>query len=173
MKFVFVLFCFIAAVAAQDILLESYPVWYITPESPIEQYQRYRRDVTFDHKTDNGRVFGTLGQNDAGLFGKGGYEHNFFDDHRGKLDGQAYGTRVLGPYGDSSHLGGALNWRNDNAAASLDVSKMIHGPTSVSAGAGGAWPVGKNGDFSLQGTYGKTGGYNSEFGGLAKFNYRF
>ncbi|CAH2058085.1 unnamed protein product, partial [Iphiclides podalirius] len=134
---------------------------------------RHRRDVTIDHKTENGRVFGTLGQNDAGLFGKGGYEHNFFDDHRGRLDGQAYGTRVLGPYGDSSHLGGALNWHDSNAAASLDVSKQIHGPTSINAGAGGSWPVGKNGDFSVLGTYGKTSGIPSDYGGKAIFNYRW
>ncbi|CAG4944959.1 unnamed protein product [Parnassius apollo] len=128
----------------------------------------------YDHKTDNGRVFGTLGQNDAGLFGKGGYEHNFFDDDRGKLDGQVYGTRVLGPYGDSSHLGGALNWQNPNAAASLEVSKQIHGPDSIMAGAGGRWPVGKNGDFSLEGTYyGKTSGYKPEYGGRGVFNYRW
>ncbi|XP_068623997.1 gloverin-like [Battus philenor] len=154
------------------VLIDSYPEWYIGSQSGLAQ-QRHRRDVTFDHKTNNGRVFGTLGQNDAGLFGKGGYEHKFFDDHRGRLDGQAYGTRVLGPNGDSSHLGGALNWKDSNAAASFDISKQIHGPTSMSAGAGGIWPVGKNGDFSLQGTYGKTSGMNSEFGGKALFNYRW
>ncbi|CAG4944953.1 unnamed protein product [Parnassius apollo] len=180
MKFLCVLFGIIASVAAQgydypmhpQIVIDRYPEWYIH-SSNLDPQQRHRRDVTFDHKTDNGRVFGTLGQNDAGLFGKGGYEHNFFDDHRGKLDGQVYGTRVLGPYGDSSHLGGALNWQNSNAAASLEASKQIHGPDSIMAGAGGRWPVGKNGDFSLEGTYGKTSGYKPEYGGRGVFNYRW
>lgn len=64
--------------------------------------------------------------------GKAGYERNIFNDNRGKLDAQAFGTRTLSPYGDSSALGGALKWKNDNAAASFDISKQIHGPTSVS-----------------------------------------
>lgn len=66
------------------------------------------------------------------LQGKAGYNRNIFDDHRGKLDGTAYGTRVLGANGASSHLGGSLNWQNSNAAANLDISKQIHGPSSVS-----------------------------------------
>ncbi|CAG9568609.1 unnamed protein product [Danaus chrysippus] len=107
-----------------------------------------------------------------GLFGKGGYEHQIFNDHRGTLNAQAYGTRVLGPAGDSSHLGGALNWKNPNAAASFDISKQIHGGTSYQAAAGGRWPVGKNGDFSLQGTYGKQAFMRREYGGLGSFNYR-
>ncbi|XP_049881116.1 gloverin-like [Pectinophora gossypiella] len=159
-------FCIFAAVLVA-VAAESYPEWYI-------QQGRYRRDVTLDHKVGtNGRVFGTLGQNDAGLFGRGGYEHNIFDDHRGKLDGQVHGTRVLGPYGDSSHMGGGLNWQNSNAAASLDYNKQIHGPSSFNAAAGGKWPVGKNGDFSLQGTYGKTSGMRHDYGGRGVFNYRW
>ncbi|XP_072946365.1 gloverin-like [Epargyreus clarus] len=170
MQFIYVFAAVLVAVAAQHQDMEqevyvSYPDWYIG--------HRERRDVTFDHKTDNGRVFGTLGQNDNGLFGRGGYEHQFFNDNRGNLQGQVHGTRVLGPYGDSSHLGGGLKWSNPNAAASLDVSKMIHGPTSYQAAAGGRWPVGKNGDFSLQGTYGKVSGMRPEYGGIGNFNYRW
>ncbi|XP_026497749.2 gloverin-like [Vanessa tameamea] len=164
----------VAAVSAQDYQLEpeaivvSYPEWYVINAEP-----RYRRDVTYDKKIGDGRVFGTLGQNDNGLFGKGGYEHQFFNDNRGKLDGQMYGSRVLGPDGGSSHFGGGLNWKNPNAAASLDISRQIHGGTSYQAAAGGRWPVGKNGDLSLQGTYGRAAGMPREYGGLANFNYRW
>ncbi|CAH0714944.1 unnamed protein product, partial [Brenthis ino] len=41
------------------------------------------------------------------------------------------------------------------------------------AAAGGRWPVGKNGDFSLQGTYRRQAGMRREYGGLANFNYRW
>ncbi|CAH0714945.1 unnamed protein product, partial [Brenthis ino] len=146
----------------------SYPVWYLGKE-----LARERRDVTLDKQIGDGRVFGTLGQNDAGLFGKGGYEHQFFNDDRGKLNGQVYGTHVLGPAGDSSSFGGALNWKDPHAAASFDISKQVHSGTSYQAAAGGRWPVGKNGDFSLQGTYGRQAGMRREYGGLANFNYRW
>ncbi|XP_028168250.1 gloverin-like [Ostrinia furnacalis] len=129
-------------------------------------------DLTADHKMDNGRVFGTVGSNDAGLFGKAGYEHNIFDDARGKMDAQAFGTRTLGPYGDSSALGGALKWRDDHAQASFDINKQVHGPTSWTAAGGGHWPVGKNGDFGLEGTYSRMAGMN-DYGGRAVYNYRW
>ncbi|XP_045507036.1 gloverin-like [Colias croceus] len=160
-------------VAAQEfmhpqIVYDNYPDWYIQPQ------ERYRRDVTVDRKVgENGRVFGTLGANDAGLFGKGGYDHQIFNDDRGKLNGQLSGTRVLGPYGDSSHLGGGLKWENSNAAASLDISKQIHGRTSLDAAAGGKWPVGKNGDFSLQGTYNQMSGMRPDYGVMGNYNYRW
>ncbi|CAH2098332.1 unnamed protein product [Euphydryas editha] len=147
-----------------DVAIDPYPEWYAT---------RQRRDVTFDKQMGDGRVFGTLGQNNAGLFGKAGYEHQIFNDQRGKLTGQAHGMRVLGPQGGSSHFGGGLNWKNPNAAASFDISKQVHGGTSYQAAAGGRWPVGKNGDFSLQGTYGRAAGMRREYGGLANFNYRW
>nr|XP_032521717.1 gloverin-like [Danaus plexippus plexippus] len=129
MYFLYILFGVIFSASAQEFVepafvVEPYPEWYVG--------QRVRRDVTFDKQIGDGKVFGTLGQNDKGLFGKGGYEHQIFNDHRGTLNAQAYGTRVLGPAGDSSHLGGALNWKNPNAAASFDISKQIHGGTSVS-----------------------------------------
>ncbi|XP_061384732.1 gloverin-like [Danaus plexippus] len=170
MYFLYILFAVIFSASAQEFVepafvVEPYLEWYVG--------QRVRRDVTFDKQIGDGKVFGTLGQNDKGLFGKGGYEHQIFNDHRGTLNAQAYGTRVLGPTGDSSNLGGALNWKNPNAAASFDISKQIHGGTSYQAAAGGRWPVGKNGDFSLQGTYGKQPGMSREYGGLGSFNYRW
>ncbi|KAI5652132.1 gloverin-like protein domain-containing protein [Phthorimaea operculella] len=135
---------------------------------------RFRRQVTLDHKVgQNGRVFGTLGSNDNGLYGKGGYEHNIFNDHRGTLNGQVSGTRVLGPYGGSSHVGGALNWKNDRASASLEASKMIHGPTSINAAAGARWPIGRNGDLSAQGFYSHTQGFGRDYGGRLNYRYRF
>ncbi|XP_069355578.1 gloverin-like [Maniola hyperantus] len=175
MLFLYILPAVFLAVVAQEyyapqvIVADTYPEWY------VQSHPRERRDVTLlDRKIgDDGRVFGTLGQNGAGLFGKGGYEHQIFNDNRGKLNGQVYGTRVLGAAGDSSHLGGGLNWQNPNAAASLDISRQIHGGTSYQAAAGGKWPVGKNGDISLQGTYGRQHGLPREYGGMANFNYRW
>ncbi|CAG9792416.1 unnamed protein product [Diatraea saccharalis] len=168
---------FVAATAQEydhhpyEILFNNYeliPESYVDPQVGL----RYRRDVTIDHKTDNGRVFGTLGQNDDGLFGRAGVERNIFNDARGRLDAQAHGTRTIGPMGGSSALGGSLNWRNDNAAASFDVSKQIHGPTSWSAAGGGRWPVGKNGDFGVDGTYSRFGGMK-DYGARGVFNYRW
>ncbi|XP_045762959.1 gloverin-like [Maniola jurtina] len=173
MQFLYILPAVFLAVAAQEfyapqvVVVDTYPEWY------VQSHPRERRDVTLDRKIGDGRVFGTLGQNDAGLFGKGGYEHQIFNDNRGKLNGQVYGTRVLGAAGDSSHFGGGLNWQNPNAAASLDISRQIHGGTSYQAAAGGKWPVGKNGDFSLQGTYGRQHGLPRQYGGMANFNYRW
>lgn len=50
------------------------------------------------------------------------------------MQGQAYGTRMLGATGDSSMLGGKLNWNNVNkdASAALEITKQIHGHTNVS-----------------------------------------
>ncbi|XP_048007045.1 gloverin-like isoform X2 [Leguminivora glycinivorella] len=106
---------------------ERYPNHY-----PWAKNVRHARDVTWDRSVGNGKVFGTLGSNDQGLFGKGGYKETIFNDARGKLDAQAYGSRVLSPAGDSSHFGGKLDWANDNAKAALDISKQIHGKTTVS-----------------------------------------
>nr|P86358.1 RecName: Full=Gloverin [Heliothis virescens] len=36
-------------------------------------------------------VFGTLGSTDDSLFGR--YKQDIFNDHRGHLQGQAYGSR--------------------------------------------------------------------------------
>ncbi|CAH0403368.1 unnamed protein product [Chilo suppressalis] len=144
------------------------------PESYVDSEQglRFRRDITFDRNIDNGRVFGTLGSTDDGLFGRAGVERHIFNDARGRLDAQAHGTRTLGPAGGTSALGGSLNWRNDNANAALDVSKQIGGSTSWSAAGGGRWPIGKNGDFGVDGTFSRINGLK-DYGARGVFNYRF
>ncbi|KAL4716777.1 hypothetical protein ACJJTC_001933 [Scirpophaga incertulas] len=159
---------------------EIYPAEQVLDSDVYLQYHpRFRRDVTWnpsgvtvDRTSGNNRVFGSLGSNDNGLFGKAGVDHTIFNDARGKLNAQAHGTRTLGPYGGTSEFGGALNWKNDNAAASFDVSKQIHGPTSWSAAAGGRWPVGKNGNIGLDGTASRINGVR-DYGAQGVFNYRF
>ncbi|XP_048007021.1 gloverin-like [Leguminivora glycinivorella] len=108
--------------------------------------------VTWNKPVGHGNVFGTLGTNNQGLFGKAGYQGTIFNDARGKLDGQAYGTRVLSPAGDTSHFGGKLNWANENAKASVDISKQIHGKTTVDASGAGVWNVDKNTQLSAGGS---------------------
>ncbi|CAH0403367.1 unnamed protein product [Chilo suppressalis] len=185
-----------------DIIYNNFdelPESYVDPEQGL----RFRRDITFDRNIDNGRVFGTLGSTDDGLFGRAGVERHIFNDARGRLDAQAHGTRTLGPAGGTSALGGSLNWRNDNANAALDVSKQIGGSTSVqdvhrrsaaaqifyfsfvnkrdvirhlvprwSAAGGGRWPIGKNGDFGVDGTFSRINGLK-DYGARGVFNYRF
>lgn len=186
----------LVAATAQEFLPASYAFDSLPEDAQYQELQpmvseqdfegithpRFRRgvsmdpktgDVTADHKINNGRVFGTLGSNDNGLFGKAGVEKNIFNDHRGRLDGNAYGQRNLSPYGDSSSLGGGLKWQNNNAAASFDVNKQIHGGTSWNAAGGGKWPVGKNGDFGLQGTYSHMPHGIRDYGARGVFNYRF
>ncbi|VVD01240.1 gloverin-like [Leptidea sinapis] len=177
MKQVCVLITMVCTIAAQEFVPvlrdPTYPVWYVGGAVGGTVRQRGRRDVTVDRKVgDNGKVFGTLGANDNGLFGKGGYEHQIFDDARGKLSGQLSGSRVLGPMGDASLVGGGLRYENPNAQASLDITKQIHGHTMYSAAAGGKWPVGKNGDFSVQGTYNQMPGLR-DYGAMANYNYRW
>ncbi|CAH2268338.1 gloverin-like [Pararge aegeria] len=172
MQFLYILPAVFLVVVAQEYyepqqVLDTYPEWY------VQSHPRERRDVTYIKRTADGRFIGTLGENEAGLFGRGAYQHQIFNDNRGKMDAQVYGTRVLGSAGDSTHLGGALNWQNPNAAASLDISRQIHGGTSYQAAAGGKWPVGKNGDISVQGTYGRQHGLPHEYGAMANFNYKF
>ncbi|VVC98323.1 unnamed protein product, partial [Leptidea sinapis] len=100
----------------------TYPEWYVGGAVAGTVRQRGRRDVTVDRKVgDNGKVFGTLGANDNGLF--------IFDDARGKLSGQVSGSRVLGPMGDASLVNGGLRYENSNAQASLDITMQIHGHT--------------------------------------------
>ncbi|KAJ2944825.1 hypothetical protein O0L34_g1717 [Tuta absoluta] len=172
MKLLCIFAAILVAVAAEN--EEAEESYYSYPAEEYVPNPRFRRQATLDHKIgQNGRVFGTLGSNDNGLYGKGGYEHNIFNDHRGNLNGQVTGTRVLGPNGASSHMGGALNWKNDRASASLEASKMIHGPASINAAAGGRWPVGKNGDLSAQGFYSQTQGFGRDYGGRLNYNHRF
>nr|WJG69170.1 gloverin 2 [Dioryctria sylvestrella] len=118
--------------------MDNYPSWYVSPE-----HLRYRRQLSADPKTgdvtyshgvsDSGKVFGTLGSRGDALFGKAGYNHNIFDDNRGKLDATGYGAHVISPYGDSNHFGGRVDYTGAHSKASLDVSKQIHGMTSVSS----------------------------------------
>ncbi|KAI8423595.1 hypothetical protein MSG28_012673 [Choristoneura fumiferana] len=61
------------------------------------------------------------------ILGQGGYEHNIINDDRGRLAAQAYGTRVLGPTRDSTHLGSKLTWQDSNSMASIDASKRLGG----------------------------------------------
>lgn len=63
--------------------------------------------------------------------GKAGYNREIFNDDRGQLTGQAYGTRVLGPGGDSTNYGGRLDWANKNAQAAIDINRQIGGRSGV------------------------------------------
>nr|XP_053609224.1 gloverin-like [Plodia interpunctella] len=181
MKAICLLICSVVAASTQEYIqteeINDYPYWYHNPE-----HSRYRRqlsadpktgDVTYNHRiSDNGQLFGTLGSTGESAFGKAGYKHNIFDDHRGKLGATAYGTHVISPYGSSNHLGGSMDYTGDHTKASLDVSRQIHGMTSIGAAAGARWPVGRNGDLSLQGTYNRMGRFK-DYGVLGGFNYRF
>ncbi|XP_013191377.2 gloverin-like [Amyelois transitella] len=180
MKTVCAFVCLLVAVAAQEFIhpeeLEALS-WYQSPE-----HLRYRRqlkadpktgDVTYTHKTsDSGQLFGTLGSRGDAAFGKAGYKQNIFDDNRGKLDATGYGSHVISPYGSSNHLGGRVDYTGDHTKASLDVSKQLHGMTSLEAAAGARWPIGKNGDISLEGTYNRMGPFQ-DYGARAGLNYRF
>ncbi|XP_059056319.1 gloverin-like [Achroia grisella] len=168
----------LAVVATQEYIeIDRYPDWYVQPQ---EEHLRHRRqlsvdksgDVTYAHGSPNNKVFGTLGSRGENLFGKLGYQHNFINDDRGKLTGTAYGTRVLSPYGNSNHLGGRVDWAGRHTAASLDVSKQLHGPTSIQAAGGAKWPIGRNGEMSLQGTYNRFGGMQ-DYGGRLGYIHRF
>ncbi|CAK1589590.1 unnamed protein product [Parnassius mnemosyne] len=111
-------------------------------------------DVKWGKQVGKGTVFGTLGSNDQGLYGKGGYKQDIFNDARGKLEGQAHGTRVLGPNGDTSSFGGKLDWNNVNkdARATIELTKQIHGPTNLDASASKVWNFDKNTRLSAGGT---------------------
>ncbi|XP_068624158.1 gloverin-like [Battus philenor] len=142
----------------------------------IEELQRTRRDMTWDTKVGKGSVFGTLGSDDQGLFGKGGYKQDIFNDNRGKLEGQAYGKRVLGQTGDSSFFGGKLDWNNVNkdAKATVELTKQIHGPTNVDASLSKVWNFDKNTRLSAGGTFNQDLGKGKpDYGVGAKFQHDF
>ncbi|KAJ8708771.1 hypothetical protein PYW08_010153 [Mythimna loreyi] len=132
-----VLLCFAALVAC------SYGQVYKLPG--LDQNQFFK-DLHFERNAGRGKIFGTLGGNDAGLFGRGGYKADIFNDHRGRLQGQAYGERVLGAGGDSSKLGTKFDWHNanDNARASLDVHKEIGRGSGMTLSGDGVWKLDKN-----------------------------
>nr|BAD51474.1 gloverin-like protein 2 [Bombyx mori] len=128
--------------------------------------RRHPRDVTWDKQMGGGKVFGTLGQNDDGLFGKAGYNREIFNDDRGKLTGQAYGTRVLGPGGDSTNYGGRLDWANKNAQATIDLNRQIGGRSGMTASGSGVWDLDKNTHFSAGGMVSKEFGHKRPDVGL-------
>ncbi|CAG5052504.1 unnamed protein product [Parnassius apollo] len=133
-------------------------------------------DMTWGKQVGKGTVFGTLGNSDQGLYGKGGYKQDIFNDARGKLEGQAYGTRVLGPNGDSSSLGGKLDWNNVNkdARATLEITKQIHGPTNLDASASKVWNFDKNTRLSAGGTVTQELGHGKpDYGVGATFQHDF
>ncbi|GBP37513.1 Gloverin [Eumeta japonica] len=112
------------------------------------------------------------GQNDYGLYGKGVYEKNIFHDSRGKLDGRVQGTRVLGPFEDSSHVGGGLTWETNNAVSTLDLNKEIGGRTRLDATYGGKWHLDPRTDFSLGAGYSQTfPGSGPQFGINGKLTF--
>ncbi|KAM3962185.1 gloverin-like [Aphomia sociella] len=183
MQSLYVLVSILVAVFAQEfvqreLIVDRYPEWYL--RQPQDQYVRHRRqlsvnkngDLTLSHGTPNDKIFGTLGSRGEAAFGKLGYQHNFMNDDRGKLTGTAYGTRVLSPYGNSNHLGGRLDWQNKHTSAALDVSRQMHGPTSIQAAAGARWPIGRNGEMTLHGTYDRVGRMQ-DYGGRLGYTHRF
>nr|AMY60406.1 gloverin [Biston betularia] len=141
-----------------------------------KRVSRHPRDLTWDTSVgNNGKLFGTLGQDGNDLFGKAGYNHQIFDDGRGKLDAQAYGSRVLSPYGDSTKFGGGLNWADQNAKAGLDLSKSIGGHTALKATGEGLWHLNKNSELSAGGFYSQPflGHGKSDYGVQAGYKLRF
>ncbi|XP_023937663.2 gloverin [Bicyclus anynana] len=138
----------------------------------------FPRDITWDTKAGDGKVFGTLGNKDDGsLFGKAGYKQDIFNDDRGKLTGEAYGTRVLGPTGDASLLGGKLNWNNaaKDAAANFELTKQIHGRTGAQADLSKVWNLDKNTRISAGGHVSQAdlGRGKPDYGVGAKFEHFF
>ncbi|GBP37510.1 Gloverin [Eumeta japonica] len=104
--------------------------------------------------------------------GKGVYEKNIFDDSRGKLDGRVQGTRVLGPFEDSSHVGGGLTWETNHAVSTLDLNKEIGGRTRLDATYGGKWRLDPRTDFSLGAGYSQTfPGSGPQFGINGKLTF--
>ncbi|KAG7296725.1 hypothetical protein JYU34_020623 [Plutella xylostella] len=162
--------CAVAQVSLPPGYADKYPDFY-----KYSKLVRHPRQVTWDKNVGRGKVFGTLGGTDDSLYGKAGYRQDIFNDHRGRLQGEASGTRVLSPYGDSSHLGGRLDYSNKHANANLDVSKRIGGVTSWQAEGKARWPIGKNSELSAGGMirqdhlghgrpdYGVVGGFKSRF----------
>nr|ANS56420.1 gloverin 1 [Bombyx mandarina] len=159
------LVCVNAQVSMPPGYAEKYPI-----TSQFSRSVRHPRDihdfVTWDKEMGGGKVFGTLGESDQGLFGKGGYNREFFNDDRGKLTGQAYGTRVLGPGGDSTSYGGRLDWANENAKAAIDLNRQIGGSAGIEASASGVWDLGKNTHLSAGGVVSKEFGHRRPDVGL-------
>ncbi|XP_073960949.1 gloverin-like [Choristoneura fumiferana] len=185
MKCLCIFAVFLVAVAAQDsAYYENYePQAFVDQEYSSDPWEldetlkqhRARRDVTGSIPIGtNGQLIGTLGSTARGrLFGQGGYEHNIINDDRGRLAAQAYGTRVLGPTRDSTHLGSKLTWQDSNSMASIDASKRLGGRARVDVDAGGRWEPFKNAELTAGGYYSHREGRNSDYGGRAIFKYGF
>ncbi|XP_072946509.1 gloverin-like [Epargyreus clarus] len=143
-----VIVCAYAQVSLPPGYKEKYPDTY-----KFSKKVRYPRDVSWDTQVGHGKVFGTLGNDETSLYGKAGYKGDIFNDHRGVLKGEAYGSRVLGATGDTSHLGGKLDWSNaaKTADAALHVNKQFGGATSVSGSASKVWNLDKNTHLSAGG----------------------
>nr|XP_049705926.1 gloverin [Helicoverpa armigera] len=162
---------FVACTYAQMYVQEEPMDWYPGYQKLVS---RHPRDLTWSRGVGNGRVFGTLGSTDDSVFGRGGYKQDIFNDHRGHLQGQAYGSRVLSPYGDSSNLGGRLDWSNPNAKAGLDVHKQIGGGSGMKLSGDGVWNFDKNTRLSAGGNLDKTFGHHKpQIGVQAEFQHDF
>ncbi|KAJ8708768.1 hypothetical protein PYW08_010150 [Mythimna loreyi] len=122
---------------------------------------RQARDTNWQRNVGRGQVFGTLGSTDDAIFGRGGYRQDIFNDHRGRLQGEGYGTRVLGAGGDSSILGGKLNWNNanENVRAGVDIHKEIGGHSGVKLTGDGVWKLDHNTRFVAGGNVQKQFGH--------------
>ncbi|KAI8423602.1 hypothetical protein MSG28_012673 [Choristoneura fumiferana] len=159
MKCLCIFAVFLVAVAAQDsAYYENYE-----PQAFVDQ----------EYSSDPWELDETLKQHRARRDGQGGYEHNIINDDRGRLAAQAYGTRVLGPTRDSTHLGSKLTWQDSNSMASIDASKRLGGRARVDVDAGGRWEPFKNAELTAGGYYSHREGRNSDYGGRAIFKYGF
>nr|WGJ79125.1 gloverin [Hyphantria cunea] len=140
-----------------------------------EQYHvRHPRDLTWERNAGGGNIFGTLGSTDDSVFGRGGYKQDIFNDHRGHLQGQAYGSRSLGAYGDSTSMGGKLDWSNNNARLGADINKEIGGRSGMTVTGEGQWNLDRNTRFMAGGHVQKTFGHNKpDVGFQAIFEHDF
>ncbi|CAB3225872.1 unnamed protein product [Arctia plantaginis] len=161
--FVFVigLMCAYAQVYRLPSNTERYPDNFFSLRNSLGGNSR-----TWEGNVGRGKVFGTLGSTDGSLFGRGGYKQNIFNDHRGRLEGSAYGSRVLGPTGGSSSMGGTLDWSNDNAKVTADLNREIGGHTGLTVTGEGKWKLDKNTRLEAGGNLQKTFGHDKPDIGL-------
>ncbi|KAJ8708769.1 hypothetical protein PYW08_010151 [Mythimna loreyi] len=135
------------------------------PDCPLlypRPHHRHPRDTNWQRNVGRGQVFGTLGSTDDAIFGRGGYRQDIFNNQHGRLQGEGYGTRVLGAGGDSSILGGKLNWNNanQNVRAGLDVHKQIGGHSGMKLTGDGVWKLDHNTRFVAGGNVQKQFGHH-------------
>ncbi|KAJ8708765.1 hypothetical protein PYW08_010147 [Mythimna loreyi] len=163
------LFCIAAGVActyAEEYYQPPPPGYLGHPDADLYNYpiphRRYARDLNWSRNFAGGQVFGTLGSTDDSLYGRGGYRHDIFNNNHGRLQGEGYGTRVLGAGGDSSILGGKLNWNNanENVRAGLDIQKEIGGHSNMRLTGDGVWKLDHNTRFVAGGNVQKQFGHH-------------